>query len=560
MEVRNSTQSPLVETLERIQVHDHLCRLYQTQEEQLATVVPFLRCGLERDERCLYVADDQTAATILEALGAAGVDTAAALGNGALQIACAGQTFLKQGRFYPEAMICLLEDAVRAAKEAGFAALRTAGEMSWALADGPGSDLLIDFEAKLNSFVADHDILALCQYHCQRFPSRFILDVIRTHPLVIHAGTVCHNAYYIPPEEFSHPNGSELAVHRLLCNLRHRQLADERLHDYVEQCQAILDTTCDGFLVVDEDGHILDVNNAYCGLSGYSRAELLHMNIAKLRVLETPAEVLACLGRIRAQGTGRFETRHRARDGRVFDVEISSTYFARGRRFVNFIRDVTERQQAEQQLRKSLRDIETLLKEVHHRVKNNLAIIVALLNLQCENIQDPACKEALRECQNRVYSMATVHQMLKQVQKLTGIDLVHYVHDLCQHLVGAYLKEADRVQLAIKVDPVPLGVDTAVPFGLILNELVSNALKHAFPLQRCGRLQVTVKAEAGGPVTLSVQDDGIGLPADLDFRQARSLGLRLVNNLARQIDGVVAVEKDKGTTVRVSFTPRAEVP
>ena len=206
-------------------------------------------------------------------------------------------------------------------------------------------------------------------------------------------------------------------------------------------------------------------------------------------------------------------------------------------------------------LARSLAEKEVLLREVHHRVKNNLQVIASLLRLQAEAFDDHRLTGALMESQQRVASMALIHEQLYESEDLREVDLAQHAAMLLHNLSLAYGGESGRVNGEVRLEPLALGVDQAIPAGLILNELISNALKHAFPDRRSGSISISGGA-GNGHVTVEVQDDGIGLPRSFDMNQTTSLGLRIVQILARQLKGTLEVETANGTRFRVTF-PRA---
>jgi two-component sensor histidine kinase len=213
----------------------------------------------------------------------------------------------------------------------------------------------------------------------------------------------------------------------------------------------------------------------------------------------------------------------------------------------------SERERAEEQLQASLQEKEALLKEVHHRVKNNLQLISSLLSLQAARIAEPAVAELFAESRNRVRSMALVHENLYRAGNFARISMATHVQNLCAHLTRAYGMNRRRVELAIRIGDVQLDLDRAVPCGLIVNELVSNALKHAFPDGRAGRLCVELQPFGDKQHVLVVGDNGVGLPPDLDYRRADSLGLQLVDDLTQQLHGNIMVNRDGGTTFTITF-------
>jgi two-component sensor histidine kinase len=225
-----------------------------------------------------------------------------------------------------------------------------------------------------------------------------------------------------------------------------------------------------------------------------------------------------------------------------------------GKVFVSII-DITERKHNEEQISASLKEKDILLKEVNHRVKNNLQVISSLLNLQVKHIKDPADVEVFRECQNRVKSMVFIHEKLYKSQDFARIDFSSYMRTLTGTLFQSYGVSSDRISLDIDVqDGLTLGVDRAIPCGLIINELVSNALKYAFSENCTGLIRISAKS-SDGIYTLMVSDNGKGIPPGLDYRHAKSLGMQLVNTLTDQLEGSLELESspDTGTMFKITF-------
>jgi two-component sensor histidine kinase len=217
--------------------------------------------------------------------------------------------------------------------------------------------------------------------------------------------------------------------------------------------------------------------------------------------------------------------------------------------------EIAHRMRAEEGLKESLQEKEALLKEIHHRVKNNLQVICSLLNLQLGRIEDSDALRMLRESQDRVRSMALIHEKLYRSQDLARVDFGSYLRDLTNHLMNSYRTESARVGLKITADAVPLSIDKAVPCGLITNELISNALKHAFPNGRDGEIRVRLRSERDQRLTLSVADNGVGLPSDLDLDAAETLGIQLIRVLTSQLDGTARLDSshENGTEVSITF-------
>jgi two-component sensor histidine kinase len=211
---------------------------------------------------------------------------------------------------------------------------------------------------------------------------------------------------------------------------------------------------------------------------------------------------------------------------------------------------------ADEALRSSLAEKEELLKEIHHRVKNNLQVISSLVNLQASRAEDRQVTAAFEETRSRVYSIGTIHEMLYRSGSFASIDLADYARKLVPELVRFY-DANERVRVEIAGDTLTLELERAVPFGLILNELVSNVCKHAFPHGQAGDMVVSF-CHNGGSLAMSVADSGVGLPMDFEFHKASSLGLQLVRNLARQLRATVGIHSENGTKVTVTIPVRME--
>jgi two-component sensor histidine kinase len=250
-------------------------------------------------------------------------------------------------------------------------------------------------------------------------------------------------------------------------------------------------------------------------------------------------------------------------DGRTIGVLVVQTY-TEGVRFgeeekniLKFVSDqvamTVHRKRTEAQIKAQLQEKDVLLREIHHRVKNNMQVISSLLNLQSRQIKDPDVLEMFKESQRRIRSMALIHERLYQSSDLSLIEFSQYLRNLATHLFHSYQVDASRVQLKIEAEEVHLNINTAIPCGLIVNELVSNALKHGFPEGRTGELRIELHRAEGAGYALKVRDDGVGFPEGLDFRKTETLGLQIVNTLVEQIEGRLELNRDKGTDFRLEF-------
>jgi len=308
----------------------------------------------------------------------------------------------------------------------------------------------------------------------------------------------------------------------------------------------------DSVFITDMDDQVIFVNRAFCGTYGFEEREVLGRHISLFWQDGAPC------GAMDGDRALARDVRNRRGDGSEFPVSLSRSVVrdANGQAFavVGIARDITGRIEAQERLKASLNEKEVLLREIHHRVKNNLQIISSLLNLQSGYIHDAQTGEALRDSQNRVKSMALIHEKLYQSATLTKVDFAAYVQSLVEHVRSSF---RDTAGLAIEIigGPLPLEVDVAVPCGLIVNELLTNAIKHAFPAGRTGRIEIAMGAESTGPdsqrMLLEVCDTGVGLPQGMEPQRVQTLGLQLVTMLAQQLKGEVHFENQGGACCRV---------
>lgn len=264
--------------------------------------------------------------------------------------------------------------------------------------------------------------------------------------------------------------------------------------------------------------------------------------------LEGPQEAFSCEFRM-AKANGDFfwvEAHAKATDGLKGDRVV-----------VISCEDITRRREAEHAIMESLRDKEVLLREVHHRVKNNLQIIISILSLQINRVDNPQLHIALKNSQDRIRAMALIHENLYRSEGLANINPGEYFPELCNSLFAAYAIEPGRINIQYNIDANSLELELAIPLGLILNELVINVFKYAFKEQERGSVDITLQ-ESNGEMQLVFKDDGAGLPEGFDFKESNTLGLRLIRTLVRQIRGEVEFKNENGLAVYLSFKKHFE--
>lgn len=243
------------------------------------------------------------------------------------------------------------------------------------------------------------------------------------------------------------------------------------------------------------------------------------------------------------------------KDGTEFPVEIALNPIStvEGAMVLSAIVDISDRKQTQERLQAALLEKDILLGEIHHRVKNNLQIVYSLLDLHSIQVSDPAALDLLRESRNRIQSMALIHQTLYGSKDFAKVDFALFIGTLLSSLRESYGIDMAGIAIQIDVDPIKLPIDTAVPCGLVVNELITNALKHAFPDRNRGEIRVGLTRLPGNEVLLSVSDDGRGLPDHIDAENSTTLGLQLVGLLAHQMDGTVSINRSNPTRFSVRF-------
>jgi signal transduction histidine kinase len=226
-----NNRTPLHSSLEQLGPHDHFCSIYESPEEHYAVAIPFMQMGLERGEKCIYIADDGTTGDVRQRMQSEGIDVERATASKALVVTGKEQAYLKHGSFDPDWMFTFWKEATDSAMSEGFSALRVTGETEWVVRGGRGLERWMEYESRLTHALSENNCSALCQYNRRCFPPELILDVIRTHPVVVYRGTVCRNMYYVPADEFLGANEAEREVERLLTNIRERENMEHALRE-----------------------------------------------------------------------------------------------------------------------------------------------------------------------------------------------------------------------------------------------------------------------------------------------------------------------------------------
>lgn len=371
--------------------------------------------------------------------------------------------------------------------------------------------------------------------------------------------------------------------------------SEEALKQSEERFRMLIEQAADGIFIGDPDGNFIGINSTACDLTGFLKEELLRMNMNQLF---TKAELARKPLRYDRLLKGEIVIHERVltrKDKRRIVIEMNTKRMSDGT-YQAIMRNVTERKRAEgillkyqdeleklvkqrtRELEKAysvlkkenkerlksedlikvqLKEKEILLKEIHHRVKNNMQVIISLLNLQATNIGDSRMLELYRESQNRIKSMALIHEKLYQSKDLAHIDFPDYIGSLSDYLAQTYLTSSCAVEISTKAQRIQIEYDIVITLGLIVNELVSNSLKHAFTNNDYGRIEISLKKTTENKLLLCVSDDGKGFPGQLDFRNSKSLGLQLVCSLTEQIGGEISMSNKIGTKFCILFPQKS---
>jgi PAS domain S-box-containing protein len=397
---------------------------------------------------------------------------------------------------------------------------------------------------------------------CNAVTSTLNAQALLGLPLINRTGRVVGAMTFADMEDADRFTARDLTQGTVLANQVAQAIENSELFSQVsrlqEQYRVVTDALNDAVFTLNAEARFAFGNAAGERLTGYRLDELLGRPFMDLVAAENLPELT---DRFRRAIAGEQISPHVwaeliRKDGRQVPIELSMANLVVDGSIIGCVgvaRDISNRQQAEEQIRASLQEKEVLLKEIHHRVKNNLQIISSLLNLQSQYITDPQAGQMLIDSQNRVKSMALIHEILFRSRDLTKIDFEEYIKTISVQIFRSYGAYSTRIGLEVHVRDIILDVDTAIPCGLIVTELVSNSLKHAFIDGREGSIYVKLSSDSTGTFTLLVRDNGIGMPSHVDLQHLDSLGLKLVCALVNQLAGKVEIDHSFGTTFMITF-------
>jgi PAS domain S-box-containing protein len=341
-------------------------------------------------------------------------------------------------------------------------------------------------------------------------------------------------------------------------NITDRKQAEESLARTVEEWKTTFDSTNDAIWILDKDQRILRSNKTAEKLFNCTSQDIIGNHCWDI-IHSTTEAIPECPFTYSKQSLKR-ETMELQMGDRIFQVTVDpileneDDYLGA----VHIISDITELKEREKETQANLKGKETLLQEIHHRVKNNMQVISSLLNLQAHSTVDDKVKDALKESQSRVHAMSALHEALYGSDNLAQIDFKNYLSSITQSLSQTYNVDPGQVRLNIESDNVLLNMKIASPLGLTINELVSNSLKYAFPEKNNNQININAKLSDEKDLEIVVNDNGVGMPKDFDWRKTDTLGLQLVRDLIeKQLKGSVDMESKNGTKFTIKFNIEA---
>ena len=341
-------------------------------------------------------------------------------------------------------------------------------------------------------------------------------------------------------------------------DITERKKAEQELSESERKFRSVVENANDAIYIITADGFQY-VNSAFERLTGFASKDVCKKSFDFWKIIH-PEDVKMIREREEARKKGeevpsRYEFRILAKGGKTKIVEPATVHIGeKGElKVMGILRDVTDRIHAEEKIKASLHEKDVLLREIHHRVKNNMQIISSLLRLQSRSIGDDHMVDVFKESQNRIRSMALIHEKLYQTEDFTRINFAEYIRSLIVHLFHTYQANPNSVRMKTEMEEVFLDIHRAIPCGLIINEVVSNSLKYAFPGNKKGEVYIKLSSNRQKKIKLILSDSGIGLPKSINLLEPETLGLQLVSDLITQIEGTVRLERTKGTAYHISF-------
>ena len=596
--------TPLITALERLGPHDHLCSIYESPEDHYAVAIPFIRIGLDRGEKCIYIADDGTVGDVRQAMESEGIDVDRAIASNALVLATKDQAYLEHGSFDPDWMFSFWKEATQLAMSEGFSALRATGETEWVLRGGRGLERWMEYESRLTHTLSESNCSALCQYNRRLFPPELILDVIRTHPMVVYGSTVCRNLYYVPPDEFLGTNQTACEVERMLTNIRERERVEDALREqlterrraeeelrrseaYLAEGQRISHTGSWGWNVATGELFWSREHFRICGFDPETAKPSYPMFLERIHPKDRLFVEQTLDRAVRERSDLEMDYRIVLTDGSTKYLQSLGHPVIRESgdlvEFVGTVMDVTERKRAEEALREAQAELThvtrvTTLGEmtasIAHEINQPLAAVVnnASACLRWLAGQVPNLEEAR---QSAALIIADGHRAGEIISRIRALakkappqkDWVNINETILEVIALARSEvQGNRVSLQTQLsDDVPLIVGDRIQLQQVILNLITNAIEAMSGVDERSRVvQVGSSKDESQGVRVAVRDSGPGLdPKSLDHLftafyttkpQGMGMGLAISRSIIEAHGGRLWAVPNDGPGATFQFT------
>jgi PAS domain S-box-containing protein len=575
--------SPLANLVGKIGLHDHLCVIYETQQEQLSSALPFIRIGLERGEKCVYIADANTADNLISAMREHGINVDAAINQRRLTITNKS-IYPHQNDFDPDRWIKIIEEVIRDSKSAGFLVLRLMGEMTWITGIDPRPERLIEFEAKFNHLAHNHDLLGICHYDGRVFQPEVILDILRTHPTVVYGGYICENPYYVPPDEFLHPRRAEREVHRMLARMRDdtanreklRQ-SEERIRQSSEQhekdTRALIDTIPQQIWSGPPDGTLDFANERWRSYMGLSLEELQGRGWQRMLHPDDRDRVLKAWHYSVANGTPyEEEERHRSAKGeyRWFLSRGVPMHDAEGRivRWYGTNTDIEDRKKAEEEVRRlsgrllQSQDEERrkMARDLHDSTGQDLVALETIIGQLQKLVPSSDRKSSLLLSDVKALADKCIREVrtLSFVLHPPALEQVGLIGALRDHVKGFSKRSGIEVELELSPHVGRMPRDVELALFRVVQEGLTNIQRHS------GGRRAKIRIDRDSHLMLEIIDSAgrasDRLPSSTSgFPFQPGVGILSMQERVNLIGGRMEVDSTSGGTIVRVTIPLGEV-
>ncbi len=531
----------------------HFCQFYQTKKDLMDILIPYFKTGLENNEFCMWVTSQPLEVKeAKEALRKAVPDIDVYIEKGQLEIIPYSHWYVNEDAFDSDRILNGWVEKLNKALANGYDGLRLTGNTFW-LEKEDWNDF-VDYEKEVDRVIGNYQMIPLCTYNLDRCNATEIIDAVINHQF----------ALIKKQGKWEKIESSK------------RKITEEKRLNL----QYIIESANDAIITISLDGIITNWNMGAEQIYGYSSEEILGKSVSIVAPEHLKNETKKLIEKVKRGEKIRHHVTSRLRKGGKLiyvSIALSPVFDASGELVAisAIVRDITQKIEAKKSI---VRAEKTRKKEIHHRVKNNLQVISSLLDLQAEKfknkewIKNSEILEAFRESQDRVISMALIHEELHKDDEFEMLDFSIYIRELAENLFQTYILNCKNIHLHIDMEEnIFLDMDTAIPLGIIVNELVSNSLKHAFSGSDKGKIYINLHSEENGECInsreeskyegckssrfiLTISDDGVGIPESFDLENPNSLGMQLVTTLVDQLDGELELKKNNGTEFTIRFT------